>query len=83
VLPHKLTTTHIGDNNMNRKDILKLQKIVDGQTFQESIIDDAIELANSLDLKVALKALKAGYISAEGRFTISQFIVELLREKKQ
>jgi len=83
VLPHKLTTTHIGDNNMNRKDILKLQKIVDGQTFQESIIDDAIELANSLDLKVALKALKGGYISTDGRFTISQFIVELLREKKQ
>lgn len=84
MLPHKLTTTtHIGDNNMNRKDILKLQKIVDGQTFQESIIDDAIELANSLDLKVALKALKGGYISTEGRFTISQFIVELLREKKQ
>jgi len=68
---------------MNRKDILKLQKIVDGQTFQESIIDDAIELANSLDLKVALKALKGGYISTDGRFTISQFIVELLREKKQ
>jgi hypothetical protein len=65
---------------MNRENILKLQKIVDGKTYQESIINDAIELADSLDVLVALKALKGGYISENGRFTISQFIVDLLRE---
>ena len=67
---------------MNRENILKLQKIVDGQTYQESIINDAIKLADSLDILVALKALKGGYVSQEGRFTISQFIVDLLREQK-
>ena len=67
---------------MNRENILKLQKIVDGKTYQESIINDAIELADSLDVLVALKALKGGYVSQEGRFTISQFIVDLLREKQ-
>jgi len=66
---------------MNREDILKLQKIVDGKTFQESIIDDAIQIANSLDVTVALKALKGGYVSQEGKFTISVFIVDLLREQ--
>ena len=65
---------------MNRENILKLQKIVDGKTYQESIIDDAIKLTDSLDVSVALKALKGGYVSQEGRFTISQFIVDLLRE---
>jgi len=65
---------------MNRENILKLQKIVDGKTYQESIINDAIKLTDSLDVSVALKALKGGYVSQEGRFTISQFIVDLLRE---
>ena len=66
---------------MNRENILKLQKIVDGKTYQESIINDAIKLADSLDVSVALKALKGGYVSENGRFTISQFIVDLLREQ--
>ncbi len=67
---------------MTRMQILRLQKIVDGKTYQESIINDALELANSLDVLVALKALKGGYVSQEGKFTISQFIVDLLREKQ-
>ena len=66
---------------MNRENILKLQKIVDGKTYQESIINDAIKLTDSLDVSVALKALKGGYVSENGRFTISQFIVDLLREQ--
>lgn len=67
---------------MTRSQILKLQKIVDGQTYQESLINEAIELAGSLDVSVALKALKGGYVSQEGRFCISEFIVELLRSKQ-
>lgn len=67
---------------MTRSQILKLQKIVDGQTYQESLINEAIELADSLDVSVALKALKGGYVSEKGRFTISQFIVDLLRNKQ-
>ena len=67
---------------MTRSQILKLQKIVDGQTYQESLINEAIELADSLDVSVALKALKGGYVSEKGRFTISQFIVDLLSNKQ-
>ena len=62
--------------------ILRLQKIVDGQMYYEPTINDAIRLADSLDVSVALKALKGGYVSENGRFTISQFIVDLLREKQ-
>ena len=66
---------------MNRENILKLQKIVDGQMYHEPTINNAIQIADSLDVSVALKALKGGYVSEKGRFTISQFIVDLLREQ--
>jgi len=67
---------------MTRSQILKLQKIVDGQTYQESLIEEAIQLSTSRDVTHALKALRGGFVSTEGRFTISEFIVELLRSKQ-
>lgn len=67
---------------MTRSQILKLQKIVDGQTYQESLIDEAIKLATTREVSHALKALRGGFVSTEGRFLISEFIVELLRSKQ-
>ena len=62
---------------MTKQEIKSLQNIIMGYSFQESIINKAINIADNLEVKVCLKALKGGRSSFESRMTLQTFVCRL------
>jgi hypothetical protein len=62
---------------MNSLEIKSLQNIIMGYSFQESILNKAIYLADTLEVGVCLKALKGGRCSFESRMTMQDFVCRL------
>ena len=55
----------------------QLQAVIMGDMYMESVIDKAITLADTLEVKVLLKALKGGRTSFESRMRLQDFVVRL------
>ena len=62
---------------MTKSEIKALQSIIMGNSYQESILNKAIALADSLEVKVCLIAEKAGRSSFESRMTLQSFVCRL------
>ena len=66
---------------MNKQDIKALQNIIMGYSYQESIINLAISVADSLEVGVCLKALRGGRCSFDSRMLLSDFVCRLSAKK--
>lgn len=62
---------------MNKSEIKALQNIVMGNSYQESIINKALTLADTLEVKVCLNALKRGQGSHNVTMRLQDFICRL------
>ena len=55
----------------------ELESIISGQSYNEAIILQAVELADTLETVICLKALLSGHNSSAVRFTLQDFIVRI------
>ena len=62
---------------MNNQDINTLQNIVMGQLYNEAIINRAIEVADTLEVSVCLRALRGGRSSFSSRMVLQDFVCRL------
>lgn len=73
----KLASINVGNLKMNKNQIKSLQNIIMGYEYSESIINLALAVAESFEVKVLLKALKGGRCSFESRMTLQTFVCQL------
>jgi predicted HTH transcriptional regulator len=62
---------------MNKQEITALQNIIMGRSYDSAIIDKAIEVADIVDVKVCLRALKGGLSTFQSRMLLQDFVCRL------
>jgi hypothetical protein len=62
---------------MKKSEIKALQNIVTGSSYQESIINKALTVADTLEVKVCLNALKRGQGNHNVTMRLQDFICRL------
>ena len=55
----------------------ELQSIITGQSYNEAVILKAVEMADTLEVVVCLKALLGGHSSSALTFTLQDFVVRI------
>jgi len=62
---------------MNKSEIKSLQNIVTGSSYQESIINKALTVADTLEVKVCLNALNRGQGNHHVTMCLQDFVCRL------
>jgi hypothetical protein len=67
---------------MNKIEIESLQEILMGESWRESVINQAILCADSEEVRILLVALRSGKTSFESRMRLQSFVCRLSTAKK-
>jgi len=62
---------------MTELEIKALQNIIMGNSYQESVINKALVFADSLEVKICLRALKIGRGNHHARWCLQDFVCRL------
>lgn len=62
---------------MTKQEIKALQNIIEGKSYQESIINKALKLADSLEVKICLNGLKKSLGNHHAFMRLQDFVCRL------